>query len=339
VLDISRIEAGRLAATGEDFDLHRLVNGTVAMLETQAQRKGLALAAHIAPQTPFQLHGDARHLRQILINLIGNAVKFTETGAVCLTASFIEDDKRGAWICIDVSDTGIGISIEQRSKLFEPFTQADSSSSRRYGGTGLGLAISRRLAEMLGGTLVLLGSTPGKGSTFRLTLPLDPSDGTEARNSAAPMPQALMEVEPDARPGDPLDCSILLAEDTLDTQMLVVRLLTKCGATVTTADNGQDAIEKVMAAEASAQPFDVVLMDGQMPVMDGLKATQVLRAKGYSGVIIALTAHAMTDDRAKCIEAGCDDYATKPVKIAALCEVIRRNLAKGRCLAKAGPDA
>ncbi len=339
ILDLSKIEAGRSEIFRAPASLRQVIGDVEASMRARAKSKGLPLSVEYQGAVPDAIRTDTVRLRQILINLIGNAVKFTETGAVCLTASFIEDDKRGAWICIDVSDTGIGISIEQRSKLFEPFTQADSSSSRRYGGTGLGLAISRRLAEMLGGTLVLLGSTPGKGSTFRLTLPLDPSDGTEARNSAAPMPQALMEVEPDARPGDPLDCSILLAEDTLDTQMLVVRLLTKCGATVTTADNGQDAIEKVMAAEASAQPFDVVLMDGQMPVMDGLKATQVLRAKGYSGVIIALTAHAMTDDRAKCIEAGCDDYATKPVKIAALCEVIRRNLAKGRCLAKAGPDA
>lgn len=338
ILDLSKIEAGKIEVLRSPVSLRRVIEDVESIMRVRAGEKGLPLSVEYKDAVPDVIRTDVVRLRQILINLLGNAVKFTDSGAVSLTASFMKDGNGTASICVDVSDTGIGISAEQQSKLFEPFTQVDNSSARRFGGTGLGLAISRRLAEMLGGTLALLGSTPGKGSTFRLTLPFEPADEPEPSQEASTSAHLAAQPDADANADDLLNCSILLAEDTRDTQMLVVRLLTKCGATVTTADNGREAVEKVMAAEAAAQPFDVVLMDGQMPVMDGLKATRMLRAKGYTGVIIALTAHAMADDKDKCIEAGCDDYATKPIKIAALREAIRRSLAKNRCLTKASSD-
>ncbi|HPD28732.1 MAG TPA: ATP-binding protein [Phycisphaerae bacterium] len=339
ILDLSKIEAGKIEVFRAPASLRRVIEDVESIMRVRAGEKGLPLSVECKETVPEVIRTDVVRLRQILINLLGNAVKFTDSGIVSLTASFMEDSGGNACICVDVSDTGIGIGVEQQSRLFEPFTQVDSSSARRFGGTGLGLAISKRLAEMLGGTLTLLESAPGKGSTFRLTLPFDPVDEPEPSREASTAAQLAAEPAAGPNAGDLLNCNILLAEDTRDTQMLVVRLLTKCGARVTAADNGREAVEKVMAAQAAVHPFDVVLMDGQMPVMDGLKATRMLRAKGYTGVIIALTAHAMAEDKNKCIEAGCDDYATKPIKIAALRETIRRNLAKSRCLAQTSSDA
>jgi CheY-like chemotaxis protein len=219
----------------------------------------------------------------------------------------------------DVVDTGVGIPPDVRARLFEPFAQADNTTTRKFGGSGLGLAISKRLAEMLGGT-ILVDSVVGRGSTFSLTLDVQlaadaPFDvGTETENlapsktddRAVDLPGSLTQP---AR----VAAKVLLAEDGVDNQRLISYVLRKAGADVTLTDNGHAAVELTLAAAAEGRPFDLVLMDMQMPMLDGYSATRLLRSRGYQGPIVALTAHAMAGDRDKCLEAGCDDYATKPI--------------------------
>ena len=203
--------------------------------------------------------------------------------------------------------------------LFRPFSQVDGSASRRFGGTGLGLAISKRMAEMLGGDIVVR-SSPGQGSTFSLSIATGQLDGLAMTHEPS---KAVAAREPVANAQQKLDCRILLAEDGPDNQRLIAFLLRKAGAEVELAENGQIALDLALAAQQAGSPFDMILMDMQMPVMDGYEATQKLRSAGYKGPIIALTAHAMTGDRQKCIDAGCDDYITKPIDPKKLCAVTR----------------
>ncbi|HLJ09984.1 MAG TPA: response regulator, partial [Planctomycetaceae bacterium] len=291
----------------------------------------------------------------ILINLIGNAIKFTLSGSVTLTVRFLLHESPPPKIQFDVADTGIGMSREQIAKLFEPFTQADASSTRQFGGTGLGLAISRRLARVLQGD-VTVTSSPGKGSVFRLELALEksaalPSDGqgasphqaaaaselteaiafpkggrpfgeslkAEARSTLSSLPPS---ANPSQAPAQLAGMRILLAEDGPDNRQLVGFVLRKAGAEVAFAENGRIAVDAALARYRAAEPFDVILMDMQMPVLDGYSATRELRSHGYGLPIIALTAHAMSDDRQKCLDAGCDDYATKPIHRAELLNLI-----------------
>jgi Amt family ammonium transporter len=216
----------------------------------------------------------------------------------------------------DVMDTGIGMTEEQAAKLFEPFTQADTSTTRRFGGTGLGLTISKRLAEMLGGEVTVVESRAGVGTRFRATVATgllddvkmidDPISATVLTSDAAKMTRGIDEPALDG-------CRILLAEDAPDNQQLISLVLKGGGAKVTVAENGKLAVDAALAAHGAGDPYDAILMDMQMPVMDGYEATQLLREKGYTAPIIALTAHAMQGDRKKCISAGCDDYAAKPI--------------------------
>jgi CheY-like chemotaxis protein len=233
----------------------------------------------------------------------------------------------------DVIDTGIGLTEEQIGRLFHPFAQADSSTTRKFGGTGLGLAISKRLANLLGGDITV-ESKPGKGSTFRVTIPTgslegvrmihDPAEETQGRHRAAGL------VMPK------LNCRILLVEDGPDNQRLISFILKRAGADVTIAENGREAMDKILGAILGRrqtdplQPFDLILMDMQMPIMDGYEATRALRGKGYTGSIIALTAHAMAGDKEKTLAAGCDDYDTKPIELSRLLEKINAILAKSR---------
>jgi len=298
-------------------------------MRPHAKAKNLTFRIEYAGSVPETIHTDPTRLRQILINLVGNAIKFTERGGVTVRIALRETVDEGSTVVepglsFDVVDTGLGMSAKQIRSVFHPFTQADETMSRRFGGTGLGLTISRRLAEKLGGSITV-ESTPGKGSTFRLTVatgPLERVNMLTRTNGFLTTDESAM-VEP-ATMTDTLDCRVLLAEDGPDNQRLIAHLLRKVGADVAVAENGRVAVDMALAAHREERPFDIILMDMQMPVMDGYGATSLLRTKGYAGKIIALTAHAMSTDRDKCLRAGCNEFATKPIDRNALIELIRR---------------
>jgi CheY-like chemotaxis protein len=297
-------------------------------MNVKAGGKGLSFNVEYIGAVPEIIHTDPMRLRQILINLIGNAIKFTETGSVRLITYFL-DTGNDPQMQFDVVDTGVGMAQEQIARLFQPFTQADASTTRRFGGTGLGLTISKRFAEILGGDISVVESEQGVGTRFRATVATGSMDGVtmvEDPMSAASVvvdhaPQTSSMNRPD------LDgCRILLAEDNATNQVLVATILRKSGAHVTSVENGKLAVEAALSARDEGRPFDVVLMDIQMPVMDGYEATTLLRRKGYAGPVVALTAHAMESDRQKCMEAGCDDFATKPINRNELIETIVKYL-------------
>ena len=278
-------------------------------------------------------------LRQILFNLIGNAVKFTEVGEIRIVTRLRQEERTPPLLQFDVIDTGIGMTDQQIAGLFQPFTQADASTSRRFGGGGLGLTISRRLANLLGGDIGVQ-SQLGRGSTFSFTVDPGPLDDVPMLLDPA---EAVAEGaagrrKPFYTKAPRLDGRVLLAEDGPDNQRLIAFLLQRAGADVTVAENGQAAIDAVVATTSSSDKvrgeypagFDVILMDMQMPVLDGYTATRRLRSMGYSRPIIALTAHAMIHDRQKCLDAGCDDYLAKPVERSDLLDTVARYLSPDR---------
>ena len=277
----------------------------------QAATKQLTLKTELSQPLPETVLTDPLRLRQVLVNLVGNAIKFTDQGEVCIAVRLTTDHGR-LGLCFDVTDTGIGMNEEQIGKLFKPFSQVDTSSTRKYGGTGLGLCISKRLAEALGGKIEVR-SEPGKGSTFSVTI--DPGRRTGRDDTACPRGPAQSAAISDCG-SRRQDCSarpILLAEDSLDNQQLIALLLTDAGARVTAVENGQLAVAAALAASEAGDRFDLILMDMQMPVMDGYTATRQLRERGCTSPIVALTAHAMADDCQKCLDAGCNGYAAKPI--------------------------
>ena len=311
ILDFSKIEAGKLDLEAVDFDLRAVVASAVRSLEVRARAKDLTLTLDLPPDLPATVRGDPGRLRQVLVNLVGNAVKFTERGGVAvLVARETPPAANGAPHCtlrFTVRDTGIGIAPDKQQLIFAPFVQADSSTTRRFGGTGLGLSICQRLVEMMGGRLGV-ESRPGAGSTFQFTVNLI---------VAPPLAVAPPAPPPPVRTG----LVILLVEDNLVNQRLTVRILEKQGHKVRVAENGRQAV-----AALGDEPFDLVLMDVQMPEMNGLEATRAIRA-GEAGTgrhipIIAMTAHAMKGDREKCLEAGMDAYLCKPVAAEALLQEI-----------------
>jgi|GEM_PF-4686054 len=320
ILDISKIESGKLTIERMPCCLKALIAETVGSMKHRAVEKDLQLTAKSNGPLPRLVETDELRFRQILLNLIGNALKFTERGGVQIDVRCTLEER--AALCIDVIDTGIGMTEEQSASLFEPFTQADCSMSRRFGGTGLGLAISKRLAESLGGDVQILNCAPGHGTTMRLTIDAGPSEQIDLANEISfdladkvPGTTVRSETNPARASSLPLkDMNILLVEDGLDNQRLMSMLLTKGGAQVSLAENGRDALDCVHRALESHKPFDIILMDMQMPIMDGYQATQALRQETYEGLIIALTAHAVDGEMNKCIEAGCDGYLTKPIK-------------------------
>ena len=243
-----------------------------------------------------------------------------------VTARLIEGDDGQAKMQFDVTDTGIGIAPDQMARLFQPFAQGDVSTSRKFGGTGLGLVISKRLAEILGGDIAVR-SAVGEGSTFSLTVAAGPLQ--EVR-MITEMAEAVNHTRPASQPpGDAsveLGCRLLLAEDGPDNQRLISLLLRKAGAEVELAENGRIALDLALAARREGRGFDLILMDMQMPVMDGYEATRQLRAEGCTAPIIALTAHAMAGDRERCLQAGCDDYISKPVERTSLLTIVARHL-------------
>ncbi len=306
ILDLSKIEAGRLEVNASDFGLRRTVADIVASFRERAGRKGIGLDAFVDDAVPDILRGDVVRLRQVLNNLVGNAIKFTERGGIAIEVEHVPRHDEGRhWLRISVRDTGIGIAPEVQLRIFDAFAQADASHSRKYGGTGLGLTISRQLIELMGGTLGV-ESAPGAGSTFRFDLPFETGvriDDSSARRSLAP-----------------LRGHVLLVEDNVVNREVARAALESFGLRVSVAENGLKALEAV-AGEA----FDLVLMDCQMPEMDGFEATRRIRAAEASGApgtrrlpIVAVTAGAVDGDRERCLVAGMDDYLAKPFRQAML---------------------
>ena len=300
MLDLSKIEAGRLALDIEPFGLRGVAQSSVNVLALQAREKGLALTLGVDFEAPDRLIGDAGRLRQVLVNLIGNAIKFTEQGdiRIHIAADAVSDSV--AVLHFSVSDSGIGIPSEKFQSIFEAFEQVDNSTARKYGGTGLGLAISRQLVGMMAGR-IWVNSTTGQGSVFHFTCEFA-MDCSVAPLAAASMPQTWSR-----------SLRVLLAEDNLVNQRLATRLLEKRGHTVLAVSNGQEAVDAI-----GRSVFDVVIMDVQMPVMDGLTATRRIRlnekSRGLRIPILALTARALKEDRDICAAAGMDGYLSKPIQ-------------------------
>jgi signal transduction histidine kinase len=312
ILDLSKIEAGTLKIEPIRCSPAQLAAEVASLMRPQAAAKQLNLKTELVQPLPETVLTDPLRLRQVLVNLLSNAIKFTEQGEVVFAVRQISHSNSPR-LCFDVIDTGIGLSEEQLGKLFKPFNQADNSSTRKYGGTGLGLCISKRLAEALGGDIEVR-SEPGRGCTFSVIIDMSTPEGMRTvLENKEPAIQLTPVADRAAAGKIALHGRILLAEDGPDNQRLIVMLLTRAGADVTAVENGQLAVEAALAARDVGEPFDLILMDMQMPVLDGYEATRQLRKQGYTNPIVALTAHAMADDRQKCLDAGCDDYATKPI--------------------------
>jgi len=330
ILDISKIEANKIDLEHIAFSPHAVVDDVVQLTQHKAEEKEIDLQYAWEYPIPKQVTGDPTRFKQILINLVGNAIKFTNEGQVNLTARWLEATQQ---LQIDVADSGVGMTAEQARSCFEAFRQADTSTTRKFGGTGLGLSISRQLAQLMGGDVSVQTTKVGAGTTMRVTVTLDVDEDTlriESEDAYLSEPTTSKSSDKKIREAKQLDLNILLAEDGPDNQRLITFLLKKAGARVTLAENGQLAVDAVAKANADKKPFDVILMDMQMPVLDGYSATARLRDNGVDIPIIALTAHAMEGDRRKCLDAGCDDFATKPIDIETLIETIARNNNKPR---------
>ncbi|MFO7285253.1 MAG: CheR family methyltransferase [Gammaproteobacteria bacterium] len=314
ILDLSRIEAGKLELDRRRVRPDTIVREVQSLLKLHAMEKGLALEIEFDGPLPETIETDPTRLKQILINLVENAIKFTDSGSVRIVVGLLPDESK---LRIDVVDTGPGIPDEIVERLFQPFTQADSSVTRRFGGSGLGLSICRALSRMLGGD-VTVKTRSGAGSTFTVTVATGALDGVEM-------------FEPESKPlgqrfevGDirSLSCRVLVVDDRRDMRYLAQHMLEEAGARVSHAADGREALEQVAVAEAQGDPFDVVLLDMQMPMLDGYAAARALRERGYDRPIIALTANAMKSYERRCLESGCDDYLSKPLSRATLVNTV-----------------
>ncbi len=312
ILDLSKVEAGHLTLEYIPISLPDLLSEVTSVLSAKARKKGLKFLVELDSSVPETIVTDPVRLKQVLNNIVGNAIKFTSEGSVRLEVSCLRQEKM---IEFRVTDTGPGIRTEYRKNLFQPFSQADPSVTRKFGGTGLGLVLSRKLAQSLGGGLTIEDYKEGEGAQFLIQvsanlLPLERSKAL------------LPEMEERQTPESELKGKrILLVEDSPDNQLLVECVLKSKGLQVETAENGQLGVEKALSQE-----YDLVLMDVQMPVMDGYTAMKTLSERHYSKPIIALTAHAMKEDRQRCIDSGCVDFLTKPIKPSKLVETISRHL-------------
>ncbi|HET9400614.1 MAG TPA: ATP-binding protein [Candidatus Acidoferrales bacterium] len=325
ILDFSKVESGKLELVSEKFALRSAVNQVVRSFAYRAEKKGLELLLEIADDVPDALIGDDGRLKQVLINLIGNAIKFTARGSVSVCVAAEPHDGSRITLHFSVADTGIGISAEQQLRIFEPFMQADGSTTRKYGGTGLGLTISARLVELMSGKM-WLESNPGQGSKFQFTIQCERAEAPVSQNNklAAGSPSPA-EAASDARFRS---LRVLVVEDNPVNRKVAVRFLERYGHTVEIAENGVQALEHLRGR--GAREFAVILMDVQMPEMDGFEATKQIREgerdSGARQPIIAMTAHAMTGDRERCLNAGMDGYVSKPVRATELQREIERVL-------------
>lgn len=317
ILDLSKVEAGKLEIEKTDVDLFELLSETAALLNLDAAAKGVRLTVAFEGVVPNIIKTDSTRLRQILFNIVGNAIKFTEKGVVSLTVKLSADNSKLNFV---VQDTGTGITPEQAQRLFSPFTQADATTTRRFGGTGLGLSLSKKLAIALGGNVVLEDSTIGKGSTFVISLDHGQSKEIIFESTEHTIQEAAAKVLNFASHEGTTQLSnlnILVVDDSLDNLALIKRLLTLSGAQVATANSGQEGVEKALK-----ENFSLVLMDLQMPDMDGYEATKELRGRGFDKPIIALTAHAMKEERKRCLENGFNNHLTKPIDRNALIHIL-----------------
>ena len=324
VLDFSKIEAGRMRIEKIVFEPATVVMETMALLAHQGEARGLVVSTHIGWESPQRLQGDPTRLRQILTNLVGNAIKFTERGEVAVTVDLESEESETTVLRFSVRDTGIGIPERSLESVFDSFTQADGSTTRRFGGTGLGLAISRRLVELMGGRIGVR-SQPGVGSTFWFTIPYAKTLRSVS-TASADQKEREARIVPGTGPSTGLTgdgttrLRILLAEDNEINQAVCREMLNRLGYDPVVVSDGSAAVE-----EYRRKPFDLVLMDCQMPVMDGYDATVRIRAiegEGRGAVIIAVTASALEGERQRCIDAGMDDYLTKPFKFSTLTHVL-----------------
>jgi CheY-like chemotaxis protein/HPt (histidine-containing phosphotransfer) domain-containing protein len=318
ILDLSKIEAGRMILEQVPFDLRSVAEDCVRAQGAKAQQKGIELRYEYAGDVT-NVTGDPLRLRQIVANLLSNAIKFTEKGWVNVRQSVSPDADGKLTMVLDVADTGSGIPAEKVPLIFEKFTQADSSISRKYGGTGLGLAISKRLVELQGGQ-IRVESRVGRGSTFTVEIPFEKA------------PAAAPTVEPQHEPRLSVPAAqqarLLLVEDNAVNQRVVLAMLRKKNYAIDVANNGQEALEKL---ERATEPYNLILMDVQMPVLDGLETTKAIRRNNdWDNLpIVAMTAHAMIGDRERCLQAGMNAYISKPVQQAGLIAVIEQYLASG----------
>jgi CheY-like chemotaxis protein len=311
ILDLSKLEAGRIVVERVPCSPCQIVEDAASLMAGRAAEKGIAFETEYRGPIPETVATDPIRLRQILTNLMGNAVKFTESGEVRVIVE-TEDplDAEKPHLRFEVVDTGIGIPPKQQARIFEPFTQADPSAFLRSGGTGLGLAICKRMTELLGGEITT-SSTPGEGSTFAFTIETGPL--SDVRLLENPRESLVAAEPPKAALALQLEGHVLVAEDGVDNRRLIALQLRKAGLQVDVAEDGHAAVEKALRAQEAGHPYDVLLMDVQMPELDGLSATSQLREAGYEAPVIALTAYAMPSDRERCIRAGCNDFVSKPI--------------------------
>lgn len=322
ILNLSKFEVGETNLENVRFNLSDLVFDVIQALNPIAEKKGVKLLTSFNTPIPGLIVADPHRIRQIMTTLIGNAIKYTESGGrILVSMEFQNNYKFGPSVNIDVEDTGIGISEEQQRKIFQPFAQLDSITDRTAHGSRLGLALAERLAESLGGRLTLKGSEMGQGSCFSLTLPTGNISDVEFIKGKKTTPFAKKFLSGFRRAKRLENVKVLLAEDSEDNETLVRLYLEKEGALISYAHNGLEVLDAVKQSD-----FDIILMDIQMPLLDGLEATRQLRQKGFHKPIVALTAHALKDDVEKSLKAGCDTHLTKPIRGEALIEEIQKRV-------------
>jgi len=317
ILDLSKIEAGQLVIEEIEVPTGRIMHDIETIFGTRARNKGLTFEVNYDFPVPRQVMSDPTRLKQIIFNLCGNSLKFTEKGSINVTMGYSQDKKL---LTIKVSDTGIGMNKTEIQKLFKPFSQADSSTTRKYGGTGLGLCIAKQLSQKLGGD-IFVQSEKGVGTTFEFVLKVGDSEHQDLVSSLDQLSLIIDDekvvIEPNSLSGH-----VLLVEDSPDNQDLMSRYLTRAGATVEVVDNGLKALQKTVGGEV----YDLILMDIHMPIMDGITTTLKLRESGYNKPIVAITANALKQDRAKYMAAGMNDYLTKPIVVNRFYRVLKRFL-------------
>lgn len=333
LLEMAKIETGRVELELREFSLLELVQDVVRLMQIRAEGKNLPLRLEVSGPMPKAIRSDPLRLRQILINLLGNAIKFTDSGLVRLIVQVPKARDGSCSLQCHVIDTGVGIPPELCDKIFEPFHRGDAASRRRFSGTGLGLPVSREFARRLGGDITVV-SEVGLGSDFCLTLPLGPADQYEwvscAEEELARLKASSCDVN-DRGSKDhvvSLVARVLLVDDCVDTQRLFAHILSKAGAGVTTAQNGREAIRMAIQAMVEQRPYDCILLDMQLPDIEGYQVARILRDSGYAAPIVALTANSSPGERERCLASGCDDFASKPVSRDTLLQIVAKHTSR-----------